>query len=169
MPEKESAQRPQQQAEAEEAVVEEVALEAALLAGRTHLLRRSWMRAPKILRPVVLVLGADQREEEEGRQRWKPLQLLSPRTMLPLVAAEAEEAAAAVVGPSSLAALAAASVPSPLDECFYDEWCPARGVVVVVNVRGTRGDHLVLMSSLLASVFCSCSTRITIGAVSCCR
>jgi len=30
---------------------------------------------------------------------------------------------------------------------FYDEWCPARGVVVVVNVRGTRGDHLVLMSS----------------------
>ena len=35
-----------------------------------------------------------------------------------------------------------------------DEWCPARGVVVVVNVRGTRGDHLVLMSSLLASVFC---------------
>ena len=50
-----------------------------------------------------------------------------------------------------------------------DEWCPARGVVVVVNVRGTRGDHLVLMSSLLASVFCSCSTRITIGAVSCCR
>ena len=53
--------------------------------------------------------------------------------------------------------------------CSYDEWCPARGVVVVVNVRGTRGDHLVLMSSLLASVFCSCSTRITIGAVSCCR
>ena len=30
----------------------------------------------------------------------------------------------------------------------YDEWCPARGVVVVVNVRGTRGDHLVLMSSV---------------------
>ena len=107
MPEKESAQRPQQQAEAEEAVVEEVAVEAALLAG-THLLRRSWMRAPKIPRPVVLVLVADQREEEEGRQRWKPQQLLSPRTMLPLVAAEAEEAAAAVVGPSSLAALAAA-------------------------------------------------------------
>jgi len=26
---------------------------------------------------------------------------------------------------------------------LYDEWCPARGVVVVVNVRGTRGDHLV--------------------------
>ena len=24
----------------------------------------------------------------------------------------------------------------------HDEWCPARGVVVVVNVRGTRGDHL---------------------------
>ena len=59
-----------------------------------------------LLLVLVLVLVADQREEE-GRQRWKPLQplSLSLRTMeLPLVAAEA---AAAVVGPSSLAALAA--------------------------------------------------------------
>ena len=58
-----------------------------------------------LLLVLVLVLVADQREE--GRQRWKPLQplSLSLRTMeLPLVAAEA---AAAVVGPSSLAALAA--------------------------------------------------------------
>ena len=54
-----------------------------------------------LLLVLVLVLVADQREEE-GRQRWKPLQplSLSLRTMeLPLVAAEA---AAAVVGPSSL-------------------------------------------------------------------
>ena len=35
---------------------------------------------------------------------------------------------------------------------FYDEWCPARGVVVVVNVRGTRGDHL--LSAAAFVLFC---------------
>lgn len=106
MPEKETVQRLQQQAEAEEAVVEEVALDVALAGMHLRQRRRrrlgSWLRVPKIPRPVVLVSVADQREEE-GRRRWTPLQLLSPRTMEPpLVAAEAEGAAAAVVGPSSL-------------------------------------------------------------------
>ena len=41
--------------------------------------------------------------------------------------------------------------PSPLVS-FYDEWCPARGVVVVVSVRGTRGDHLL---SACFPLFCS--------------
>lgn len=77
-------------------MVEVVALEAAL-AGMHLLLLLLRRRIP---RPVVLVV-ADQREGE-GRQRWTPLQLLSQRTMLPLVAAEAEAEAAAVVGPSSL-------------------------------------------------------------------
>ena len=33
-----------------------------------------------------------------------------------------------------------------------DELCPARGVVVVVNVRGTRGDHL--LSAAAFVLFC---------------
>ena len=33
-----------------------------------------------------------------------------------------------------------------------DEWCPARGVVVVVSVLGTRGDHLL---SACFPLFCS--------------
>ena len=79
-------------------MVEAVALEAALAGHGMHLLLL--LRRRRIPRPVVLVV-ADQREEE-GQQRWTPLQLLSLRTMLPLVAAEAEAEAAAVVGPSSL-------------------------------------------------------------------
>ena len=33
----------------------------------------------------------------------------------------------------------------------YDELCPARGVVVVVNVCGTRGDHLLCVCGLLVA------------------
>ena len=40
----------------------------------------------------------------------------------------------------------------PIPSCRpYDELCPARGVVVVVNVRGTRGDHLLCVCGLLVA------------------
>ena len=41
--------------------------------------------------------------------------------------------------------------PIPTKLLSNDELCPARGVVVVVNVRGTRGDHLLCVCGLLVA------------------
>ena len=46
----------------------------------------------------------------------------------------------------------------------YDEWCPARGVVVMVNVRGTRGDHL-LSAAVCRLVLLECELRSYVAGV----